>query len=93
MKDSIVSVQDLIRKGFEARRNRDYPLALEHLQHARSEAQRLKDSRGEASALVELSAVMVDFNHDYNGSREALEAALKIYFRQYLRQLWTGRRL
>ncbi len=78
MKSMSPNIQELIRGGFDARRKGDFRHAKAQFQLALSESRRIKDFRGEANALLELSVIAIDFDGDFDSGRKLLQESLEI---------------
>jgi tetratricopeptide (TPR) repeat protein len=73
------NLQTLLKQGIDAKHHGDFERARKQFQAALTEARRTKDHEGEANALLELSAVVSEFDKDFAVARILLENCLHIY--------------
>jgi tetratricopeptide (TPR) repeat protein len=78
MKDTSPIVKDLLTSGLEARASGALPEAKTQFQAALVEAKRIRDFRGEASALLYLAGVLRVFDKDLLNARKLLKECLRI---------------
>jgi len=78
MKNITPAVNDLLTAGIEAKRNGDILKSREYHQSALTEAKRLKDACGEATALLYLATIVRTSDKDLLKARKLLNEALQI---------------
>ncbi len=74
-------VDDLLAQGMEANRRGDASKSQELYQYALAEARRLKDARGEATALMYLGSLARMQDRDLRKARRLLSTSLRIFTR------------
>jgi tetratricopeptide (TPR) repeat protein len=79
MPDVSLEVAELLRAGFAAKDKGDFRVARALFQAAVAESKKKRDRAGEARSLLELSAVVNEFDKDAKAARKMLNDCLQIY--------------
>jgi tetratricopeptide (TPR) repeat protein len=79
MNDVSISVRELLTKGLDAKGRGEFRKARETFKAAIIEARRTNDYLGEANALLELSAIIIEYDKDLVTGRKVLEDCFRLY--------------
>jgi tetratricopeptide (TPR) repeat protein len=74
-------VKKFLKMGFDAKSRGDFVVARTQFQVAVAKAREKRDLEGEARSLLELSAVVMEFDRDLVAARKILEDCLQIYIK------------
>jgi TPR repeat protein len=79
MADVLPEVAELLKAGFAAKDKGDFRVARALFQAAVAESKKKRDREGEARSLLELSAIVYEFDKDLKSARKMLNDCLQIY--------------